>query len=76
MTQVQSVGSSNYTNAVNSRALANGGGGNSYNVVRGDCLWKIARAHGVSLSSLIAANPQIKNPDLIYPGQKIRIPKI
>jgi spore coat assembly protein SafA len=46
----------------------------SYNVVRGDSLWKIARQHGVSLSALIAANPQIKNPDLIYPGNDIRIP--
>lgn len=47
---------------------------NSYNVVRGDCLWKIARRHGVSLNALIAANPQIKNPDLIYPGDQINLP--
>jgi spore coat assembly protein SafA len=46
----------------------------SYNVVRGDCLWNIARRNGVSLNALIRANPQIKNPDLIYPGQKISIP--
>ncbi len=46
----------------------------SYNVVRGDCLWNIARRNGVSLNALIRANPQIKNPDLIYPGQTISIP--
>ncbi len=46
----------------------------SYTVKSGDTLWDIARAHGVSLQSLIAANPQIANPDLIYPGQKINIP--
>ncbi|MGA9524244.1 MAG: SafA/ExsA family spore coat assembly protein [Myxococcaceae bacterium] len=46
----------------------------SYNVVRGDCLWNIARRNGVSLNALIRANPQIKNPDLIHPGQKIQIP--
>lgn len=46
----------------------------SYTVNRGDCLWNIARRNGVSLQSLIAANPQIKNPDLIYPGQNISIP--
>lgn len=46
----------------------------AYNVVSGDCLWKIARRNGVSLQALIAANPQIKNPDLIFPGQKINIP--
>ena len=45
-----------------------------YTVKSGDTLWDIARAHGVSLQSLIAANPQIANPDLIYPGQKINIP--
>lgn len=50
------------------------GNRSAYNVVSGDCLWKIARAKGVSLQALIAANPQIKNPDLIYPGQKINVP--
>ncbi|MFN7132752.1 MAG: SafA/ExsA family spore coat assembly protein [Myxococcales bacterium] len=45
-----------------------------YTVNRGDCLWKIARQHGVSLNSVIAANPQIKNPDLIYPGQTVNVP--
>ena len=34
----------------------------------------IARRYGVTLSSLIAANPQIKNPNLIYPGNEVRLP--
>ncbi|MBA2934181.1 LysM peptidoglycan-binding domain-containing protein [Sphingomonas sp. CGMCC 1.13654] len=46
----------------------------SYTVRSGDCLWNIARAHGVSLSALEQANPQIANPDLIHPGQRITIP--
>lgn len=29
---------------------------------------------GVALTALIAANPQIKNPNLIYPGDQVRIP--
>ena len=76
MVQVQGVQGSNYAGAINQRALdgGGGGGGGGYSVVRGDCLWKIAQAHGVSLSALIAANPQIKNPDLIYPGDKVTIP--
>lgn len=39
----------------------------------GNTLWGIAQAHHMSLSSLEAANPQIKNPNLIYPGQKITL---
>jgi spore coat assembly protein SafA len=49
--------------------------GQTHTVERGDTLSEIAEKNGVSLSALIAANPQIKNPDLIYPGEKIRIPE-
>jgi len=48
--------------------------GGDYSVRSGDTLWDIAKAHGVSLSSLIAANPQIRNPDLIFPGQTVHLP--
>jgi spore coat assembly protein SafA len=47
----------------------------THTVERGDTLSEIAEKNGVSLSALIAANPQIKNPDLIYPGEKISIPE-
>lgn len=50
------------------------GPSHSQTVNSGDCLWSIARKNGVSLSQLIAANPQIKNPDLIHPGEKVNIP--
>ncbi|MGE5509149.1 MAG: SafA/ExsA family spore coat assembly protein [Chitinophagales bacterium] len=40
----------------------------------GDTMWKLARRYGVTLDALIKANPQIANPDLIYPGQRLRIP--
>lgn len=40
-----------------------------YTVVKGDNLSKIARTVGSSLAQLLAWNPQIKNPDLIFPGQ-------
>lgn len=39
-----------------------------------DTMASIARAFDVSLASLIDANPQISNPNLIYPGQRINIP--
>ena len=45
-----------------------------YKVKKGDTLSKIAKAHKVTLKKLIAANPQIKNPDLIHPGEIINIP--
>ena len=44
-----------------------------YTVVKGDTLWGIARDNGMTLSELIAKNPQIKNPNLIYPGDKIKL---
>ena len=45
----------------------------TYTVVKGDTLWKIAVKNQVGLSELISLNPNIANPDLIYPGQKIII---
>jgi uncharacterized YkwD family protein/spore coat assembly protein SafA len=46
----------------------------TYTVVSGDSLWKIAVKYQVGLSELIAANPGIKNPAMIYIGQKVSIP--
>lgn len=46
----------------------------THTVVSGDTLWKIAAKYQVGTSELISANPQIKNPDLIYPGQTVIIP--
>jgi len=48
----------------------------TYTVKSGDSMWKIAVKYQVGLSELIAANPHIKNPELIYPGQKITIPDV
>jgi len=48
----------------------------TYTVQRGDTIWKIAVKYQIGVSELIKANQQIKNPNLIYPGQKIYIPSI
>ena len=45
-----------------------------HTVNRGDTMWKIAVKHEVGISEIKAANPQIKNPDLIYPGDIITVP--
>ncbi|MFJ4555177.1 LysM peptidoglycan-binding domain-containing protein [Streptomyces massasporeus] len=44
-----------------------------YVVKRGDNLTKIARMHHVTLDQILDWNPQIKNPDLIHPGDRIRV---
>ncbi|MGH4002723.1 MAG: LysM peptidoglycan-binding domain-containing protein [Pseudonocardiaceae bacterium] len=46
----------------------------TYVVQRGDTLSGIARRFGVSLSDLEEANPQITDPNRIFPGQVINIP--
>src|SRR5690606_14177989 len=51
-----------------------GGGGGEVTVRSGDTLSGIAARNGVSLGALLAANPQIRNPDLIHPGQVVRLP--
>jgi uncharacterized YkwD family protein/spore coat assembly protein SafA len=47
-----------------------------YTVQPGDSLWKIAVRYQVGLSEIISANPQFKNPALIYPGEKVTIPNL
>ena len=44
-----------------------------YTVRRGDSLSLIAHNFGMSLSALEALNPSIRNPNLIYVGQLIRV---
>ncbi|MFI9076071.1 LysM peptidoglycan-binding domain-containing protein [Streptomyces sioyaensis] len=44
-------------------------------VKAGQTLGKIAASAGVSLAALLAVNPQVKNPDVIHPGDKIAVPK-
>lgn len=49
------------------------GQGQYHTVVRGDTLWELSRRYGVALNRIIELNPSIRNPNLIYPGQKVRI---
>lgn len=48
----------------------------TYTVKSGDSMWKIASKYQVGINEIIAANPQVKNPALIYPGQKLTIPSV
>ena len=53
-------------------------GGTTYTVVKGDCLWAIAKrfyGSGAKYTLIYNANKGIiKNPSLIYPGQVLTIP--
>lgn len=44
-------------------------------VLTDDTMWKIAQRYNVPLPKLIAANPQLPNPNNIWTGLSIRIPK-
>ena len=44
-------------------------------VKQGDTLWKLAKAAGVSLEAIIAANPHLKNPNVLLTGEVVYIPK-
>jgi cell wall-associated NlpC family hydrolase len=46
----------------------------TYTVQSNDTFWKISRKFGRSLSSLITANPQVKDKNVIYPGRVLNIP--
>ena len=43
-------------------------------VQSGDALESIARREGVSLAAMLAVNPELKNPDRLLVGQKLRLP--
>ena len=57
-------------------ALPSSAAQNIHTVKKGDTMWRIAVNYKVGLSELKEANPHIKNPNLIYPGDKIKIPVI
>lgn len=56
-------------------ADAAGGGANTYTVVSGDNLSKIAKNYGIQWKAIWDHNRDILNhPDKIYPGQELKIP--
>lgn len=58
------------TLSIGTQALAS-----SYHIVkRNDTMWKISQSYNVTLADLIRANPQVDNPDLIYPRERLEIP--
>lgn len=48
--------------------------GQWHTVAKGETLWGLAQRYGVELGQIVELNPDIRNPNLIYVGQKVRIP--
>jgi len=65
---------------VTAPSAAGGGDNRKLSIVKGDNLWNIARAHygeGLQYTIIFNANKdQIRDPDLIYPGQNFSLPKV
>lgn len=56
--------------------VAGGGTETEYEVVKGDSLSKIGQKFGIAWKDIYEANRNIiKNPDLIQPGWKLKIPQ-
>lgn len=56
-------------------AAASGGGGNTYTVQAGDNLTKIGQKYGLTWNAIYEANRDIiSDPDMIHPGQELKIP--
>lgn len=60
------------TNSTTHGSETRGTGSIIYTVQRGNTLSQIAAAYGVSVAHIVELN-DIQNPNLIYPGQKLRI---
>jgi LysM repeat protein len=45
-------------------------------VKQGDSLWKLGKAWEIPLQTMIKANPQLKNPNVLMTGEIVYIPKL
>lgn len=48
--------------------------GGGYTIKKGDTLTKIAKANNTTIKDIMAANPQIKDPNKIFAGAKLNLP--
>ncbi|GKU75702.1 LysM peptidoglycan-binding domain-containing protein [Paenibacillus sp. L3-i20] len=44
-------------------------------VKQGDTLWKLSKAWGVPLATMVHVNPHLKNPNVLLTGEVVNIPK-
>jgi LysM repeat protein len=62
------------SSAASNNTAANAGNTSGYTVSRGDTISAIAHRYGISPQALLAANPDIRNPDIIFVGDTLSIP--
>ena len=48
----------------------------NYTVQSGDSMWKICNKFQTGISEVVSLNPQISNPNNIFPGSVLKIPNI
>ena len=72
-TRAPAAATSSSSQSTAGTAATSSGGETVYTVQRGDTLGKIAARYGVTTKQITDLN-DIKNPNLIVPGQKLRIP--
>lgn len=70
VTEVKKASSSNNNDKNKPKTKTNS---KIHTVKSGDTMWAIAKRNNISLKQLVNKNPQIKNPNLIYPGNKISL---
>ncbi|WP_397375902.1 CAP domain-containing protein [Paenibacillus sp. EPM92] len=46
----------------------------TYTVKGQDTMWTISKQYGIPLSTLIRQNPQVANPNIIWPGMVLNVP--
>lgn len=56
-----------------SEARQGDGGEVWHTVTGGETIWSVAAAYGTSVKELLTLNPGVANPNLILPGQKVRV---
>jgi LysM repeat protein len=47
--------------------------GEYHTMLQGETLWSVAQAWGITLGALLELNPQIKNPNTVAAGEKVRV---